>query len=172
MYNVQDLDDKGRVSLPGFIKHYVGTQLAGKNCKGDVCTKEEQARYDHIAEEANEEVKEMIKVFRSADLDSDQKLSKETFLKTISALQLTGDIQDVAWKVIALVDDNHDNMLSYDELIDNGKKFGAATEDFFKDVDVLYIEGDETDKGIAGRSAFVKAGVDETKQRRLRGGLV
>jgi hypothetical protein len=63
-------------------------------------------------------------------------------------------------------------MLSYDELIDNGKKFGAATEYFFKDVDVLYIEGDETDKGVAGWSAFVKAGVDETKQRRLRGGLV
>jgi hypothetical protein len=44
MYLKCSPDAKGDISLQGMVKAYVGTQLAGKDCKTEECSTAEQSR--------------------------------------------------------------------------------------------------------------------------------
>jgi Ca2+-binding EF-hand superfamily protein len=171
MYNSPYLSKSasGGVSLKDYIGSVVKADLMGKNCKAVKCDDHEQARFTHLETEAKQHMHEVVAEFTKHDSDGDKTLDKKEFMETIQAMVITDDLKDVVKNIISTVDDNNDGQLSYDEVIANADKLGGSTEDFFKDTDVLYIEGDKTDTGMAGRSQFVQSGVDSEQQRRLRG---
>jgi hypothetical protein len=71
-------------------------------------------------------------------------------------------------------DDSKDGKLSLNEVIKNADKFGAKTEDFFEDQDLLSVEdhdpnadeGDEAPAG-AGSKSIIDAAQNEFVQKSL-----
>jgi Ca2+-binding EF-hand superfamily protein len=91
------------------------------------------------AKTMEEHLTKFHELFNEADLNKDGSLSEEemaTNLKDRAAWMAYA----AATAVVHEADDNKDNKLSLNEVIKNADKFGAKTEDFFEDKDLLDVD--------------------------------
>ena len=121
---------------------------------------------DTEAQTMEEHLKKFKALFDEADINHDGSLSEDEMVANLKDRE-EWMAYAAATGVIHKADDNHDNTLSLNEVIKNADKFGAKTEDFFEDQDLLNVEdGDGGD--AAGAS---KGGTESTfVKKSLRGG--
>jgi Ca2+-binding EF-hand superfamily protein len=123
-----------------------------------------------------EHLKSFKALFNEADLNHDGKLKLDELEKNLEEREQWTQLA-AATRVIGKADDNNDKTLSLNEVISNADKFGAKTEDFFEDQDLLTVDegasGDGGDGGAgdgAGGSEFVKSSLRGGKGPAPKGG--
>lgn len=114
--------------------------------------------YEHPIEEHLKKFKEL---FDEEDLNKDGKLDKAEMQKNLKERQEWIE-QEAAKETMQVADDNKDGKVSLNEVIKNAGDYGAKTEDFFEDSELLHV-GDNT----STESAMAK---ESTKTNNLRGG--
>merc|ERR1712125_269349 len=96
-------------------------------------------------------------LFDEADLNKDGKLDKQEMEKNLEEREewIKGE---AAQETMQVADDNKDGKVSLNEVIKNAGQYGAKTEDFFEDSELLHV-GDDN----AAESAMVKESEDGHK---------
>jgi hypothetical protein len=123
---------------------------------------EEIAAQDKLAMDGH--LKRFKELFNEADLNKDGKLT-ETEMEANLKDRESWMALAAANGVIDMADDSKDGKLSLNEVIKNADKFGAKTEDFFEDQDLLSV--DEADSADTGDADAEKPGT--FVQKSLRG---
>jgi Ca2+-binding EF-hand superfamily protein len=118
------------------------------------------------AESLTDHLKRFKELFNEADLNHDGKLDEAEMEENLKDRENWMALA-AAQGVVSLADDNKDSALSLNEVIKNADKFGAKTEDFFEDKDLLDVEGDG-DGGDASSTTSTKD--DAFVKKSLRGG--
>jgi Ca2+-binding EF-hand superfamily protein len=108
-------------------------------------------------------LKRFKELFNEADLNKDGQLTEKEMEVNLKDRESWMSLA-AANGVISMADDNKDDKLSLNEVIKNADKFGAKTEDFFEDQDLLNV--DESEGGEAGETQDPDAFVEKS----LRGG--
>jgi Ca2+-binding EF-hand superfamily protein len=104
------------------------------------------------------------KLFTEADLNHDGMLMQDEMQFNLEDREKWMKMA-AATGVIDMADDNKDGDISLNEVISNADKFGAKTEDFFEDQDLLTLDESERGKGVADEEQ-----VEAFIQKSLRGG--
>lgn len=90
-------------------------------------------------------------LFDEADLNSDGKLDKDEMAQNLKEREewIKGE---AASETMEVADDNKDGKVSLNEVIKNAGEYGAKTEDFFEDSELLHI-GDEDNSKMSKMAA-------------------
>eukprot|EP00935_MAST-01C_sp_MAST-1C-sp1_P002230 g2230.t1 len=165
--NVMDTNGDGKIDWPefaAFMKPHI--EEAMKEYGEHNLAYNLPQSSDTEAQTMEEHLKKFKALFDEADINHDGSLSEDEMVANLKDRE-EWMAYAAATGVIHKADDNHDNTLSLNEVIKNADKFGAKTEDFFEDQDLLNVEdGDGGD--AAGAS---KGGTESTfVKKSLRGG--
>lgn len=148
-----DVNGDGKVDwseFKYFMKPHVLTAIKEGHLEGD---------------DPEEHLAKFEELFKEADVNHDGSLSVKEMRANLEDRQKW--MEDAAAKeVTELADDNKDGKLSLNEVINNADKFGAKTEDFFEDQDLLTVDaGDENTPPADGTPE-----AEEFVKKSLRGG--
>merc|ERR1712166_706628 len=107
-------------------------------------------------------MKKFRSLFDEADLNKDGKLDKKEMEKNLAERE-EWIKSEAANETMEVADDNKDGKVSLNEVIKNAGEYGAKTEDFFEDSELLHVgEGDKDESQMAKNS--------EDENTNLRGG--
>jgi len=108
-------------------------------------------------------MKKFKELFDEADLNKDGKLDNAEMQKNLAERE-EWIKTEAATETMAVADDNKDGKVSLNEVIKNAGEYGAKTEDFFEDSELLHVGDGEGDQSAMAKQSET----EDTKN--LRGG--
>merc|ERR1712166_597972 len=85
-----------------------------------------------------EHMKKFKALFDEADLNKDGELDEKEMQKNLSERE-EWIKSEAATETMQVADDNKDGKVSLNEVIKNAGEYGAKTEDFFEDSELLHV---------------------------------